>query len=99
MSKKIEIRNPLEKVMERSGLRFELFCSKNVLKSLRQKKVFYGFFSLLCSLHLNVFSPPLLEVQCPNFLDFPNPRGKLMERNGLRFNIFAQMNSDSQLLI
>ena len=36
----------------------------------------------LCSLHLNVFLPPLPEVQCPNFLDFPNPWGKNNGKNG-----------------
>ena len=50
------------------------------------KKVFFtDFFFLICSLRLNVFLPPLPKVQCPNFLDFQNPWGKVMERSGLRF--------------
>ena len=35
------------------------------------------------SLRLTLFLPPLPEVKCPNFLDFWNPWGKVMERNGL----------------
>ena len=50
----------------------------------RRKKFFTHFFPL-CSINLNVFLPPLPAVQCPNFLDFPNPWGKFMERNGLIF--------------
>ena len=41
------------------------------------------------SLRLTVFLPPLPEVQCPNFLDFRNPWGKVMERSGLRFENFC----------
>ena len=40
---------------------------------------------ILCSLCLLVFLPPLLEVQCPNFLDIWNPWKKVMERSGLRY--------------
>ena len=36
------------------------------------------------SLRLTVFVPPLPQVQRPNFLDFRNPWGKVMERIGLR---------------
>ena len=36
-----------------------------------------------------VFLPPLPDVQCPNFLDFWNPLGKIMERSGLRFDNFC----------
>ena len=45
----------------------------------------------LCSLLrylLNVFLPPLSEVGCPIFLEIRNPWGKVMERSGLRFEIF-----------
>ena len=35
--------------------------------------------------YLNVFLPSLPKVQCPNFFDFWNPWGKVMERSGLRF--------------
>ena len=54
------------------------------------QKVFTGFF--VCSLGLNVFLPPLSKVQCPNFLDFWNPWGKLMERSGLRLENFCSLN-------
>ena len=39
--------------------------------------------------NLTVFLPPLPEVQCPNFLDFQNPWGKVLERSGLRFEDFC----------
>jgi hypothetical protein len=41
------------------------------------------------SLRLTVFLLPLSKVQCPNFLDIRNPWGKVMERNGLRFENFC----------
>ena len=41
------------------------------------------------SLRLTVFSPPLPEVQYLSFLDIRNPWGKVMERNGLRFEHFC----------
>ena len=41
------------------------------------------------SLRLTVFLPQLPEVQCPNFLDFWNLWGKVMERSGLRFENFC----------
>ena len=37
---------------------------------------------------LTVFLPPLPEFQCPNFLDFWNLWGIIMERTGLRFENF-----------
>ena len=40
----------------------------------------YAGFFFLCSLHLNVFLSPLPKVQCPKFLDFLTPWGKLMEK-------------------
>ena len=39
------------------------------------KKVLYGFF-FICSHCLNVYLPPLPEVQCSKILDFQNPWGK-----------------------
>ena len=45
----------------------------------------------VCSLlryRLNVFLPPLPEVGCPIFLEIWNPWGKVMERSGLKFEIF-----------
>jgi len=55
------------------------------------EKVFYGFLKI-CLVRLNIFLPPLPEVQCPNFLDFQNPWGKVMERSGLRFEDFCSKN-------
>ena len=50
-------------------------------KIVAAKKVFYRFL-LIFSFHLNVFLHILPGVQCPNFLDFQNPWGKVMERSG-----------------
>ena len=38
---------------------------------------------------LTVFLHPLPKVQCPNFLDIRNPWGKVIKRNGLRFEQFC----------
>ena len=46
----------------------------------------------VCSLlryRLNVFLPPLPEVECPIFLEIRNPWGKVMKINGLRFENFS----------
>ena len=46
----------------------------------------------VCSLlryPLTVFLPPLPEVGCPIFLEIRNPWGKVMERNGLRYENFS----------
>ena len=46
----------------------------------------------VCSLfryRLNVFLPPLPQVGCPKLLEIRNPWGKVMERSGLRFEIFC----------
>ena len=46
----------------------------------------------VCSLlrdRLNVFLPPLPEVECPIFLEIRNPWGKVMERSGLRLEHFC----------
>ena len=58
--------------MERSGL------IKGV-KLPRRKKFLTDIF-YICSLRLNVFVPPLPDVQCPNFLNFQNPWINVMER-------------------
>ena len=79
----LEIRNPWGKVMERSGLRFEHFAQK--WSKIAAAKFVYRFFSFVCSLHVNVFLPRLLEVLFPNFLYFLNPWGKQRERSGLGF--------------
>ena len=43
----------------------------------------------ILSLRLTVFLFPLPEVQCPKFLDFRNPWGKVMERKGSDLKTFA----------
>ena len=46
----------------------------------------------VCSLlryRLNVFLPPLPEVEYPIFVEIRNPWGKVMERSGLRFEHFS----------
>ena len=86
----LDIWNSWGKVIKRSGFRFDPFYSKMV-SNCHGKNFFYNFFLLICSLHLTVFfcPPPLLEVQCPNCLDIWNPWGKVMERNGFRFEHFC----------
>ena len=80
----LKIRSPWGKVMKRKGLRFEHFSSKMV-SNRPCKKVSRRFFSfIICSLHLNVFLPPLSELQCPNFLDFPLIRKLALLRGGQR---------------
>ena len=49
------------------------------------KVFFYRFFSL----SLNLFLPPLPKIQCPYFLDFWNPWGKVTKRSGLKFYNFC----------
>ena len=60
-----------------------LSISRNVRVSVRVS---------ICSLlryRLHVFLPPPNEVICPKFLEIRNPRGKVMERSGLKFeNVF-----------
>ena len=80
----LEIRNPWGNIVERSGLRFEHFYSKNVLNHWAEEKnlwIFFFIFSLL-RYRLNVFSPPLLKVGCPKVLEIWNSWRKLMERSG-----------------
>ena len=88
----LKILNPSwGKVVERSGARFEHFCSKMVKNRRRKKSFSYGFFCI-CSLlryRLNVFLPPFHEVGCPKLLEIQNPCGKVFERSGLRFEYFC----------
>ena len=65
------------------------FLLKNGLESPRHQKFFLRIFFFICSLHLNIFLPPLPKVQCPNLINFLNSLGKLMERSGLRFDYFC----------
>ena len=83
----LDFRNPWGKIMDRSGPRFENFAHKGC-KIAAAEFIFTDFF-LICSLYLNVFLPQIRKVQCPNFLGFQNPRGKIMEGNGLRFENFS----------
>ena len=39
--------------------------------------------------HLTVFLPPLPKIGCAIFLEIQNPWGKVMERSGLRFELFC----------
>ena len=52
-----------------------------MIKNRRGKEKFFSDFLFLCLLCLNVFLPPLPEVQCHNLLDFRNPWGKRIERS------------------
>ena len=85
----IEVRCPIrdsESLGKSNGNKWSqnwTFVLKNGLKLQRWN------FSLICSLHLNVFLPPLPKVQCPNFFNFPNPWGKLMKISGLIFEYFC----------
>ena len=38
---------------------------------------------------LNVFLPPIAEVECPIFLEIWNPWGKVMEKSDLRYEHFC----------
>ena len=55
------------------------FLAQESSKMAAAKQLFYRFFFLF-SLHLNVVLPSLSEVQCPNFSEFLNPWGTLIER-------------------
>ena len=85
----LEIGNPSGKVMESRWSQIWIFLLKRGLNLPRQKKFLNHFFFFICSLYLNVFLPQLPKVQCPNFLDFSNPWGKLMKRSGRRFEYFC----------
>ena len=66
---------------------WKLLLIKGV-KSPRRTKFFLRIFFHLFTL-LNCLFAPFSEVQCLNFLDFQNPWGKIMERNGLRYENFC----------
>ena len=81
---------PWGKVMERSGLRYELFLFENCLKLPRKKSFFFTFFGLLRFLvFFNGLFAPLSEVGCPIFLEIRNPWVKVLERSGLRYEHFC----------
>ena len=95
MSKSFRDSESLGKNKWRNGLRFEIFRG---VKSLPKKKVFgqicltdQDFFVLVVLTLFNGLFPPLPEVQCPNFLDFWNPWGKVMERSGHGFQNFCKI--------
>ena len=80
----LDFRNPCGKVMERSGLRFDHFCSFSV-QNCGSKKSFLDIF-FICTLCLNLFLSPVPKIQCSNLCRiFGILGGKVMERNGLRF--------------
>ena len=60
MSKNLRDSESLGKSSGRSGLNFEHFCSKNVLKLLRQKRFSYHFFR-----HLFTFEVPFKRLFAP----------------------------------
>ena len=82
----LDIPNPWGTVMEESGLRFEHFFKKWSKSAAAKIFFFYRFFYF--SLCLKVFLPPIPKVQRQNFLDILIPWGKVMERNGLRYELF-----------
>ena len=49
----------------------------------------FVFVLCVCLFVHSVFLLPLPEVQCPSFLDIRNPWRKVIERNGLRFELFC----------
>ena len=92
MSKTFKDSKSLGKSIGKKWSQIWTFLIKNGLKSPRRKKKFlqkkFLIFSLLryC---LNVFVPPFLEVECPNFLEIQNSWGKVLKRSGLRFEQFC----------
>ena len=58
------------------------------VKSPRQNNFFSSDFFKLFTLFKPLFAP-FPEVQCPNFLNFQNHWGKVMERSGPRFENFC----------
>ena len=62
---------------------------KSLFAPTSQIQIFKKKWYLCFSLCLTVFLPQLPEVQWPNFLDFQNPWGKVMERSGLRIDNFC----------
>ena len=56
---------------------------------------FYLIFSLL-RYRLNVFLPQRLKVKCSKILEIRNPGGKVMERNGLKFEHLTLVALDFQ---
>ena len=87
----LEIRNPWGKSNGKKWSQIWTFLFENCLKLLRKKKFFSSLFSVFFGFRsfLTVFVPPLPEVGCPIFLEIRNPRGKVMERSGLRYEHFC----------
>ena len=81
----LDFRNPWEKIFRRSGLRFELLLVKGV--KLPRWKKFFTFF-IIWSLNLNVFLPPLPEVQCPNYFRFAE---SLWKNNGKNWSLIWKL--------
>ena len=81
--------NPRGKRMKRNDIRFEKLLLLKGVKLLGWKKFFTIFVFFICSLCSNVFLHQLPEGQCPKFLDFWNPWGKVLERSCFRFESFC----------
>ena len=86
MHRKMFLETPKKHFTEITFVEATCYLKANAL---RQKKKLRIFCCCICSLRLNVFLPPLPEVQCPIFLDFWNPWKKVMERSGLIFENFC----------
>ena len=61
-----------------------------------QNKFFIVFFFFICSLCFTVFLPPFSKVQCPDFLDFLNPWGKVKEKVVSDLKTFAHKGCKSE---
>ena len=77
----LDFLNPWGKVMEKVVSDLKTFAHKGCKFAAAQKKFFTIFLLHLFTPFRRLFAP---KVQCPNFLDFWNPLGKVFERNGLR---------------
>ena len=67
-----------------------IFAQKG-LKLPRQKKFFTDLKKITFEVPFKRIFPPLPEVGCPKVLEFRNPWGNVMERNGLRCEHFCSI--------
>ena len=71
---------------------FLSFCFLDDFFSFSKKIGFRLFLvhpTVVSSIRLTVFLPPLPEVGCQIFLEIQNPWGKVMERSGLTLEHFS----------
>ena len=73
--------------MERKDLRFKTFAHKG--RKIAASNKFFAYFFIHLFAPFKRLLPPLPKVQYPNFLDFQNPWGKVIEKNALRFENFC----------